>query len=76
MITTLLFVYNYLKDQLIRDRIPKGFISVMGDASKPQLDVIRNYWYAAMSGAGGSWNIPIVPSGKEGVGINFKIAIF
>ena len=45
----------------------------MGDAGKPQLDAIRNYWYAAMSGAGGSWNIPIVPSGKEGVGIDFKL---
>jgi len=73
MITTLLFGYNYLRDQLVRDRIPKGFISVMGDASKPQMDAIRNYWYAAMSGAGGAWNIPILPSGKEGVGIDFKL---
>jgi len=72
LITTLLFGYNYIKDQLIRDRMPKGFISVMGDVSKPQLDSIRSYWYAAMSGAGGQWNIPILPSGKDGIGIDFK----
>lgn len=72
LITTLLFGYNYIRDQLVRDRMPKGFISVMGDVSKPQLDSIRSYWYAAMSGAGGQWNIPILPSGKDGIGIDFK----
>lgn len=72
LITTLLFGYNYLRDQLLRDRIPKGFISVMGDIGKPQMDAIRQYWYAAMSGAGGAWNLPILPSGKEGVGMDFK----
>jgi len=49
MITTLLFGYNYLRDQLVRDRIPKGFISVMGDASKPQMDAIRNYEHSHTS---------------------------
>jgi len=72
MITTLLFGYNYLRDQLMRDRVPKGFIQVMGDVGREQLDAIREYWYAAMSGAGGTWNIPIVPSGKDGVGIDWK----
>ena len=72
LITTLLFGYNYIRDQLLRDRVPKGFISVMGDVGQPQLDSIRRYWYAAMSGAGGQWNIPILPSGKEGVGMEFK----
>lgn len=72
VITTLLFGYQYIRDQLIKDKVPKGFISVMGDVAKPQLDSIRNYWYAAMSGAGGSWAIPILPSGKDGVGIEFK----
>ncbi len=72
VITTLLFGYNYLRDQLMRDRVPKGFIQVMGDVGRDQLDAIREYWYAAMSGAGGSWNIPIVPSGKDGVGIDWK----
>lgn len=72
LITTLLFGYNYVRDQLLRDRIPKGFLQVMGDIGQTQLDSIRRYWYAAMSGAGGQWNIPILPSGKDGVGIDFK----
>lgn len=72
VITTLLFGYNYIRDQLVKDRMPKGFISVMGDIGKPEMDSIRNYWYSAMSGAGGQWNIPILPSGKEGIGMDFK----
>lgn len=72
VITTLLFGYNYIRDQLTKDKVPKGFISVMGDVAKPQLDSIRNYWYAAMQGAGGQWAIPILPSGKDGVGVDFK----
>jgi len=72
VITTLLFGYQYIRDQLMKDKMPKGFIQVMGDVSKPQLDSIRNYWYAAMSGAGGQWAIPILPSGKDGVGVDFK----
>lgn len=73
IITTLLFGYNYLRDQMIRDRVPKGFIAVMGDVDKMQMDSIRAYWYAAMSGAGGQWNIPILPSGKDGIGMDFKM---
>ena len=72
LITTLLFGYTYLRDQMMRDRVPKGFIAVMGDVGKAQLDAIRNYWYASMTGAGAAWNIPILPSGKEGVGMDFK----
>lgn len=72
VITTLLFGYQYIRDQLMKDKIPKGFIAVMGDVAKPQLDSIRNYWYAAMAGAGGQWAIPILPSGKDGVGVDFK----
>lgn len=72
VITTLLFGYSYVRDQLMKDKMPKGFISVMGDVAKPQLDSIRNYWYAAMSGVGGNWAIPILPSGKDGVGVDFK----
>jgi hypothetical protein len=72
LITTLLFGYAHTRDQFLKDKVPKGFISVMGDAGKPQLDAIRNYWHSAMSSAGGRWNIPILPSGKEGVGIDFK----
>ena len=72
VITTLLFGYNYIRDQLMRDRMPKGFISVMGDVGKPEMDAIRNYWWAAMTGAGAQFNIPILPSGKDGVGMDFK----
>ncbi len=70
--TTLLYGFQYQRDQLTRDRVPKGFISVMGDAGRDQLGAIRDYWQAAMSGAGGRWNIPILPSGKLGVGLDFK----
>ena len=73
VITTLLFGYQYTRDQFIKDRIPRGFISVMGDVSPEQLESIRGYWYAAMSGAGGRWSIPILPSGKDGVGMDFKL---
>jgi hypothetical protein len=72
IITTLLFGYNYIRDQLIKDKMPKGFISVMGDIGTSEMDAIRNYWYAAMSGAGAKWTIPILPSGKDGVGMDFK----
>ena len=73
IITTLLFGYNYIRDQLIKDHIPRGFISVMGDVGKPEMDAIRSYWWTAMSGAGASFNIPILPSGKDGVGVDFKM---
>lgn len=72
VITTLLFGFTYVRDQMLRDRVPKGFLSVMGDVGQDQLDSLRNYWYAAMSGSGGQWNIPILPSGKDGVGVDFK----
>lgn len=72
LVTTLLFGYTHLRDQFVKDKIPKGFISVMGDIDKTGITAIQNYWYSAMSGAGGSWNIPILPSGKDGVGLDFK----
>lgn len=72
VITTLLFGYNYIRDQLMRDRVPKGFIAVMGDVGKPEMDAIRSYWWSAMTGAGAQFNIPILPSGKDGVGVDFK----
>lgn len=72
VITTLLFGYNHVRDQFLRDRVPKGFISIMGDASPEQIESIQRYWYYAMTGAGANWNIPILPSGKEGMGVEFK----
>ena len=72
LVTTILFGYQHLRDQFVRDKIPKGFISVMGDIDGPGISAIQQYWYSAMSGAGGQWSIPILPSGKDGVGIDFK----
>lgn len=72
LITTLLFGYNHLRDQFVRDKMPRGFISVMGDIDPKGISAIQQYWYSAMSGAGGQWAIPILPSGKDGVGIDFK----
>lgn len=72
IITTLLFGYNHLRDQFIKDKIPKGFISVVGDIDQEGIETIQNYWYSAMSGAGGQWAIPILPTGKNGLGMDFK----
>ncbi|RDE12139.1 MAG: hypothetical protein C4K49_10680 [Candidatus Thorarchaeota archaeon] len=72
LITTLLFGYNHLRDQFVRDKIPRGFISVMGDIDSKGVTAIQQYWYSAMSGAGGQWALPILPSGKDGVGLDFK----
>ena len=63
VITTILFGYNHLRDQFIRDKVPKGFISVMGDIDPAGITAIQQYWYSAMNGAGGQWAIPILPSG-------------
>jgi hypothetical protein len=72
LITTLLFGYNHLRDQFVKDKMPRGFISVMGDIDPQGITAIQQYWYSAMSGAGGQWAIPILPSGKDGVGLDFK----
>jgi hypothetical protein len=72
IVTTILFGYTHLRDQFVKDKIPKGFISVMGDIDQKGITAIQQYWYSAMSGAGGQWAIPILPSGKEGVGLDFK----
>ena len=71
-VTTLLFGGNYLRDQLCRDKAPKGYIQILGDVSPVQLDSVRRYWHDSMTGSGGAWNIPILPSGKDGVGIEYK----
>ncbi|MFA5048727.1 MAG: phage portal protein [Patescibacteria group bacterium] len=72
VITTLLFGYSHLRGQFTKDKMPKGFISVMGEIDSIGISAIQQYWYSAMSGAGGEWNIPILPSGKDGVGLDFK----
>ena len=71
-LTTLLFSYTYARDQFTKDKMPKGFISIMGDAGAVQVQAVREHFVAAMEGAGGEFVIPVVPSGKDGVGIDFK----
>lgn len=72
LITTLLFGHVFSRDQFIKNKIPQGFIAVQGDVTKTQLDAIQENWVTTMEGAGGQWAIPIVPSGKDGIGIDFK----
>ena len=72
LITTFLFGINYNRDQFIRDKVPKGFLKVMGDVNSTTLNQIRNYWYQQMSGYGARFKIPIIPSGKEGVGMDWQ----
>lgn len=72
LITTLLFGHAFSRDQFVKNQVPQGFISVMGDVGQDQIDAIRENWIATMEGQGGQFAIPIVPSGKDGVGIDFK----
>lgn len=72
LITTFLFGMMYNRDQFVKDKIPKGFIKVMGDIDPSTISVIQRYWYQQMSGYGARFRIPIIPSGKEGVGMDFQ----
>ena len=72
LITTLLFGHTYSRDQFIKNKVPPGFLAVMGDVGQPQVDAIRENWVATMEGAGGQFAVPVLPTGKDGVGIDFK----
>jgi len=72
VITTFLFAMTYNRDLFLRDRIPKGFLAVMGDVDDKALRAVRNHWVNEMTGYGAKWKIPILPSGKDGVGIDWK----
>jgi hypothetical protein len=72
LVTTFLFGMNYNRDQFVKDKIPRGFIAVMGDVNPETITSIQTYWYQQMSGYGARFKIPILPSGKEGVGMDFK----
>lgn len=70
-ITTLLFANKYSRDQFIRDKVPKGFLSISGDVTDETIEAMQRHWYHAMAGSGGRWNIPILPGGDNGV--DFKM---
>jgi len=72
IITALLFSFAYNKDLFIKDKIPKGFIKIMGDVNDETVRKVRQAWISEMEGYGGRFKVPIVPSGKDGVGIDWQ----
>lgn len=72
LVTTFLFSMIYNKDIFLKDKLPKGFLAVTGDVDGSTLSKIRDYWVAEMTGYGARFTIPILPSGKDGVGIDWK----
>ncbi len=72
LITTLILGISYNRDIFTKEKIPKGFIALQGEADRETIEAVERYWYMAMSGAGAKFKIPIIPSGKEGVSIDFK----
>jgi len=72
IITTILFSFSYNKDLFMKDKIPKGFIKVMGDINDATIRKVRQAWINEMEGYGGKFKVPIVPSGKDGVGIEWQ----
>jgi len=72
LITTLILGISYNRDLFTKDKIPKGFIAIQGEADQEVIEAVERYWYMAMSGVGAKFTIPILPSGKEGVSLDFK----
>lgn len=72
LVTTLILGITYNRDLFIKDKIPKGFLAVQGEADDATIQALQRYWYMAMHGTGTQFNIPILPAGKEGVSIDFK----
>ncbi|KKM81257.1 hypothetical protein LCGC14_1331630 [marine sediment metagenome] len=72
LITTLIFGITYNRDQFVKDKVPKGFIALQGEADAEAMEAVERYWQAAMTGVGARFTIPIIPSGKEGVSLDFK----
>ncbi len=72
LVTTLISGISYNRDLFLRDKIPKGFIALQGEADQETVEAVSRYWYAAMQGAGAQFSIPVLPSGKDGVGLEFK----
>ena len=72
LITTLILGISYNRDLFTKDKVPKGFIAIQGEADQEAINAVERYWYMAMTGAGAKFTIPILPSGKEGVSLDFK----
>lgn len=72
LISTLLLGLRYNRDLFIEEKIPKGFLAVQGEADGETIDAITRYWTMAMSGVGGKFKIPVIPTGKEGTSLDFK----
>jgi len=72
LVTTLILGITFNRDQFVKDKIPKGFLALQGEADQEAIQAIERYWYAAMNGVGARFTIPIIPSGKEGVSMDFK----
>ena len=72
LVTTFLYSLSYNRDTFVKDKIPRGFLKVNGEVDQKTLNAIRNHWLAEMQGYGARFNIPIVPSGKGGVGIDWQ----
>jgi hypothetical protein len=72
LVTTFLYGMTYNRDLFQKEKIPKGYLSVMGDVDTKTLTALKQHWMGAMSGYGAKFNIPILPSGKDGVGVEFK----
>ena len=73
LISTLLLGLRYNRDLFIDEKIPKGFLAVQGEADDETIDAITRYWTMAMTGVGGKFKIPVIPTGKEGTSIDFKL---
>ena len=72
LITTLILGISYNRDIFTKEKIPKGFIALQGEADRETIEAIERYWYMAMSGSGAQFTVPILPSGKDGVSLEFK----
>jgi len=73
LVTTLILGISHNRDLFTKDKIPKGFIALQGEADQEVISALERYWYMAMSGAGAKFRIPILPTGKEGVSMDFKM---
>ena len=72
LVSTLLLGLRYNRDLFTKEKIPKGFLAVQGEADEMTIDAITRYWTMAMSGVGGKFKIPVIPTGKEGTSLDFK----
>ena len=72
LLTTLLFGHVFSRDQFQKNKVPQGYIEVMGDVGREQLDTISENWVSTLEGAGGQFAVPVLPSGKDGVGVKFN----